>query len=261
MRNNVKFRKIFLEERIASIKQKLQNGEMTLKKRVKNGWSPVWATFEEIFEKETKETHFVSCSLCKGIVNKPDSNTNTMRRHRCMKEKAKKKFNVLPEDRTGVKVAAAKYCIKDMRPAWSVELDGLLDLCTECMHFGQKYRKATREDLADTFPCRNTVTNTVDEIAGDNREQISALIKAAIESGGIAASVDGWQDDFRKLYYLGVVAHLTIGTGDNIIQHRIVLSTNEIDELVKTGTVKTFIQQCFLKILFNKWFLLFQIKS
>lgn len=212
---------------------------MTKKKRDANCWSQLWSRFDEISEDDRKEIEFVACTLCDAIVYKPNSNTNPMRRHTCSGVQAMTKqanrVCVQKSDKTSLKVAAAKFCSKDLRPTYAVELEGLLDLCTECMHFGQNHPKATREDLAIAMPSRNTVSNAIEDIAKRNRAKIGNLMKEAIANGGLAATVDGWRDDFRKLCYQAVVVHLLIHNGTVIKQHRFVLSTNEVTEMVKTG--------------------------
>lgn len=117
---------------------------------------------------------------------------------------------------------------------------GLLDLCIACMKFGQTHRKADRDTLMRAMPSRNTVKATVKDIARKHRQEIGILLKCAIETGGIAATTDTWQDDYRKATYIAVVIHIVYEKNRILQYKRFVLSTSEITELVKTGTVENF---------------------
>lgn len=221
---------------MATIKMKISNGMMTVRKKETNAWSVAWATFEEIHncENENQGVHFVRCTKCLELVYKPTSNTNPLLRHKCHAKK--NNCMITPKDKSILKLNAAQFIAKDIRPYFAVECEGLLDLCTACMEFGQSHRKATRFDLAQAMPSRNTVKAAVKEIAKNNRDKISKLIKCAIETGGVAATTDTWKDDYRKATYISVVGHLTCEEKGYVLYHRHVLSTSEITELVKTGS-------------------------
>lgn len=211
---------------------------MILMKRESKTWSAVWSNFMEIREQSDlhKQTNFVRCTNCFEVIYKPSSNTNKLLRHRCKNGVSSTRTVIKPEDKLRLKLGAANFVAKDLRPYFAVECTGLMDLCTSCMEFGQLYRKANRVDLEKAMPSRNTVKATVKYIAGKKREQAKELLKKAIETGGIAATTDTWKDDFRKATYISVVAHLTIDE-DKICQHkRIVMACSEITEMVKRGT-------------------------
>lgn len=147
-----------------------------------------------------------------------------------------------------MKLGAAKFVSKDLRPYFSVGCTGLLDLCMACMQCGQLYRKATRHDLERAMPSRNTVRSAVHQIAKAQRKKISLLITKAIETSGVAATTDTLTDDYRKSTYISVVAHLSIDENQTLQYNRFVLSCSEITELVKTGTntlyLKNLYQMC-----------------
>lgn len=239
-----------LDQKIAIVEKKISEDLLELKKRDSGAWSEMWLTFNEIYENDCR-LPFVICTLCKCVLYKPTSNTNIMIRHKCDAQKSIKKVNILPIDVSRLKFAAAKFVAKDIRPIWAPTCEGLLDLCVTCMEFGQTYPKAIRSDLLRVMPSRNTVRNEVNEIAASNREKIGVLLRKALETGGISASTDCWQDNYRKISYLAVVAHLTIDD-NGISRYRFVLSTSEITEMRKTGNN--------LKILnFNKGFLIISL--
>lgn len=220
---------------------------MTHKKRETNVRSPVWNFFNEIFENENKIAQFVFCIKCKSVLFRPNNNTNIMLRHMQICSTDANNNNVLPkqpttksivsqEDKERLKLAAAKFVIKDIRPYIAVQGNGLLDLCFACVEFGKKYRKATHEDLVTSMPSRNTVRNTVTEIAERSRKDISKLFKKAIATGGIGATTDTWSDDFMKRTYISVVAHVATYENEVLEYHRFVLCTSEVTEWIKTGT-------------------------
>lgn len=82
------------------IETQITNGVMIVKKREQSCskvWSKVWSTFEEIREcgDENKETHFVRCTNCLGLVYKPTSNTNPLHRHKCAGDVNTKQVKIL----------------------------------------------------------------------------------------------------------------------------------------------------------------------
>lgn len=103
------------------------------------------------------------------------------------------------------------------------------------MQFGQRNRRADRNDLIKALPSRNTVTAAVAVMANETRAHIAELLKRAIKSGGIGATTDTWTDDHRHTTYISVVAHIALKETDRIVYHRFVLSTSEITEMIKTG--------------------------
>lgn len=227
----------FFPLELHTLKEKKVEGKLTFVQKTGSAWSKWWNNFEEIFDGETKE-EFVRCKSCQGYEYKPGSNTNSIIRHKCenLQSGRTKIIRIAPEMKEQLKMGSACFVAKDLRPYKAVECVGLLDLCNACMKFGQKYRNAKREDLEDAMPSRNTVRNTVSEIAQSNRNKIKPILREAIETGGIAATVDCWQDDYCKRHYICVVAHLTTQVGTKQInRYRFVLSTKEIPELSKTG--------------------------
>lgn len=199
-----------------------------------------------VFSKESKSQiqHFYYCTNCKTVVYNAanEGNTNKLLRHVCFGDinipnTSKKKNLIISEaEKEVLKRASALFVAKDIRPAGAIEGEGLFELCCTCMEFGQRNRKATRNDLSNAFPSRNTVTSTVGKIATDCRRKTAAFIQRAIAKGGVAATTDCWTDDYRHITYISVVAHLSIRKNDDITYHRFVLSTNEISELIKTGS-------------------------
>lgn len=207
----------------------------------KKSRSIVWNTFNEIFSSESNEKieYYYFCIECEAIVHNPnqDGNTNRLLRHICTEEDAKgiKSVKIKSVDVEKLKIAAAGFIAKDLRPYFSVECEGLRDFGFACMLIGQKYHNACRNDFIKAMPSRNTVKGTIGDMAKETRESIGALLKLAIASGGIAATTDTWTDNYRHTTYICVVAHICLAQNDAIMYHRYVLNTSEIAEIVKTG--------------------------
>lgn len=216
--------------------------------------SEVWTKFHEIFFMDTSQKidHFYYCVECADIIDNLylDGNTNRFKRHVCIDNNNNNDGNVNNNsklvisklDKDKLKTASVKFVAKDLRPYFALECEGLLDLCEASMKFGQKYRRAGRSDLSLALPSRNTVKDAVCKFADDTRKSIADLLKQAIKFGGVAATTDTWTDDYRKTSYICVVAHICIKQTDRINYQRFVLSTSEINEVVKTGNIKFIIR-------------------
>lgn len=164
-----------------------------------------------------------------------------LNRHLCnakLTECLSTKLVLAKVDREKLKMASVNFIVKDLRPYFAIQCEGLLDLCNACMEFGQKYRRASRDDLVQTLPTRNTVKDAVTREAGLVRKTIGDLLRRAIVSGGIAATTDTWTDDYQHTTYIAVVAHISVRENNDVTYHRFVLSTSEVTELVKTGKFK-----------------------
>lgn len=179
--------------------------------------SPVWSKFNEIFVRESKlkVKNFYFCTNCKLIEYNPctDGNTNRLRRHLCLKKddsSLESKIVVKRNDKHELKLAAAKFVSKDLRPFFAIQGEGLKELCFAAMRFGQRNRKATRNDFMAALPTRNTVKAAVAEVADKRRKDVTYLLRRAMETGGVAATSDTWTDDYRHETYMTIVAHVCI---------------------------------------------------
>lgn len=239
----------FLAKKISEIQRDLNTKQLVHKKRDKKSSSDVWNKFHEIRTYGTNELvkYFFFCVKCERVVYNPsiDGNINYLRRHSCTSNNntktAKQPKLVIPEsEKEKLRFSGAKFVARDLRPYSAIEGAGLLDLCGACMEFGQRNRRATKEDLFSAMPSRTTVKNKIGEIAAESKNEISKMLQLALVEGGIGATTDCWTDDYRHTTYISVVAHLAIPTDDDIDYHRFVLATNEVPEAVKSGT--SFIQ-------------------
>lgn len=227
-----------------AMNEDLKNGVLFHQKKAGKTRSIAWDKFDHIFSTESKEKikYFFYCTQCSGIEYNPadNGNTNKLLRHVCNKtygvrKKGSEQIILKKSEKENFKTAAANYVAKDLRPYFAIQGEGLLDLCYTSMRFGQANRRATKDDLVKIIPSRNTVKDTVTQLANNKRGEIGKLMKRAILSGGIAATTDTWSDNYRHMTYLCVVAHIAIEEKENVKYHRVVLSTHNVDEVIKTG--------------------------
>lgn len=159
-------------------------GHRPLKKRR----SQVWQFIHEVYytDEDKAVEKFFCCIECLTIIYNPskDGNTNVFRRHNCKSEKAKARITLTNRDKAELRMSAAKFVSKDLRPCHAIECEGLQDLCYAAIKFGQNFPKATLDTLKDALPCQNTVMNTVKEVASDARRIIREILNKSKEFGG-----------------------------------------------------------------------------
>lgn len=203
--------------------------------------SHVWKFIHEVYETTDDKTieMFFCCINCLDIIYNPstDGNTNVFRRHRCDSGKTNTKILITNRDRVDLKMAAAKFVAKDLRPYYAIGLEGVQDLCCASMYFGQRYPKAKFDDLKEALPCANTVKNAVQDVASDARKTIREILNKSKGTGGFAVTTDTWTDNFKHKTYISVVVHVNTIHFNGIQYHRLNACTNEITEIVKTKAV------------------------
>lgn len=109
-----------------------------------------WDTIHEIYDADldTKVDYVYFCTGCKDVIynGSKDGNTMVFKRHICFSnndEKSNRKRLIVPkEEKEKLVAASAMFVAKDLRPFKAIEGDGLMNLCTAAMQFGQKYPKA-----------------------------------------------------------------------------------------------------------------------
>lgn len=228
------------------------------KKREKYASSSVWQKFHEIYTHDTGVLvkFFFFCTFCKEVVfnSGGGGNTNTLLRHKCHNADQQTGIKTNPtricvsaEVKESFKSAGANLVSLDLRPYTILSGQGMIDFCQACMEFGQKYKKATKEDLINILPCAKTLQRRVCKRATENIERMSALMKQAVEFGGISATTDTWTDDHCHITYISVILHLCIYLNDQIQFYRLTLGTVEVPEMIKTG-MKISLQNLNIKI-------------
>lgn len=237
---------------IEEIQSKLSANLYTHSKREKRCRSKIWARFHEIREVATNKLieNFYYCLKCEAVLfsSSSDGNTNAFHRHQCfdsdeeMGATKKRKTNnenhilVKDDDKLALKIASAKFVAVDLRPYHAIDCQGLLDLCSAAMKFGQKYPSASETDLKRAMPTRNTVKATIGDIANSTRAKIADILEKA-KVYGFSVTADNWTDKYLHNTYICVTAHCKIVTEFEIKKYDFVLCTNVITDLVKTKEI------------------------
>lgn len=169
-------------------------------------------------ETNEKVDGFISCSICKKVLAfSPKSGTGNAIVHLKKHESAavtmdnfvvKKGITVSRADKTNLIETCVDFVAKDMRPFETLNGEGLLDFARNIWNLGVKYGSISREEIADIIPHPTTVSNNATKKANVKKCQMRSLLHAAVEwNPFVAITCDVWQDDYRKLSYLGVTAH------------------------------------------------------
>lgn len=107
----------------------------------------------------------------------------------------KRPLIIRPETKVASKDAASNFIAKDLRPYLAIEGNGLFELLTVAMKFGQSYRKATEDDLREVIPSRNTVRAHLEQLASQIKIKMKIILQNAKEVGGIATFATKFVDE------------------------------------------------------------------
>lgn len=224
----------------SEICENIDSGMWQINKKQKHARSDVWNYIYEVYDGEDRVDNAYYCNVChKALYNFYErGNTSLFKRHACQKVDDKKvKLLIRPEIKTEFKSAAANFVSKDLRPYLAIEGEGLFDLLSTAMKFGQSYKKATIDDLRQVLPSRNTVRAHLEKEAIDIKAKIKSILQKAKEIGGFAVTSDTWTDKYRRLTYICLVAHCNIVTEKGIERHCLTLYVDQITELIKSKKV------------------------
>lgn len=233
---------LFIDAKCTEIESLIAAGALTTSSnQSKRKKSITWKHMNEVYDGETQITEYFHCTICNRVIfcaAKKDGNINSLARHECMNVvNGEKRLIVKPDIHDEIKKAATMFVVKDLRPFYAIEGEGLLQICVASMHFGQAHQKASIEDLKKTLPSRNTVKKSVEDIVGKTKEQIRKDLQSSKEIGGFAVSTDGWTDKYNSRSYICLVAHVNLINSIGIERKRYMLHCNEMTEVVKTKQV------------------------
>lgn len=194
---------------------------------------------------DTLVSFLYRCIGCKEVIynGSKDGNTMPFNRHVCYaketKNNVKNRRNILISNEEKEKVidAAAKFIAKDLRPYQAIECEGLIELCTASMQFGQRYPKASVADFVHTMPSRHVVVSRICEVATAAKVRITKVMNAAKLQHGLSATTDCWTDNHMRRSYMCITVHATLIEDDQIKNYRFVISMDNITALVKTKAV------------------------
>lgn len=229
-------------------KENLENGlyisrERETKKKTRR--AKCWDTIHEIIDvdTDTKVKNVFLCTVCKNVVHNKSKDGNTMafNRHVCYAKSNEKtdhkRILVSKEEKEKLVAACTSFVVKDYRPFKAIECEGLMDLCEAAMQFGQKYTKATAENLKENWPSRFVVLHNVGKLASDVEKDIRKVMQMAKNQNGLGATTDCWTDNYQRRSYMCITVHATLMEESQIQNYRFVVCMECITELVKTKKV------------------------
>lgn len=211
--------------------------------------SNVWGLFKLIVDESTEEkkviSNFVICSSCMKFFAYNGETTSTLLRHSaCGKGQpsmnkfvVKKKATEFKEmDIKNVREAAMKFVVKDYRPFYAIECEGLKDLCYAMVLFGQKYSNMSKDDFEKILPSRQTVGR---DVSARSLELINVMSKEMRHclnfAGGFAATTDLWTDNYKRKSYMSITVHLNIFKDEKITPKVYIINMDTIDDEIKDG--------------------------
>lgn len=105
--------------------------------------------------------------------------------------------------------ACTNFIVKDLRPMYALEGDGLKDLLTTFNFLCQTYGCANLEEVSHYLPHPQTVSSNIHNLSTKIRGSIKEQLKDIFgERGpGGAISLDIWSDDYKQQSYICFIVH------------------------------------------------------
>lgn len=149
-----------------------------------------------------------------------------------------KRIKFSESDIDKVRNAAMQFVVKDIRPFYAVEGEGLRCLCKTMILLGRKYPQMSDADIESLIPHRTVIRERVDDKAEEIQQTIKANFRKALKyPDGFSCTTDLWTDDFKQISYMCLTAHINI-LEDEVIRHKkYIFHLDSIDALSKTGPV------------------------
>lgn len=145
-----------------------------------------------------------------------------------------------------IRDSAAKFVVKDFRPFYAIEGNGLKDLIHAAIQLAKRYPNMRISDLENALPSRNTLTTHVNSLAEKGKEVVTKLLRNAIDiSGGFGVTSDMYDEKYNSTSILGVTIHILNPTKSSLTLERCTIDAREITALSVTDAV---IKNTILKI-------------
>lgn len=209
--------------------------------------SSVWIDFRRMLLIDSNKLieNFVWCVHCKRGIPYYNSTTTRLLEHRnkckerpIVESKTSPTINFKLNELTDLREAAACYVIKDCQPFNAINGKGLLDLCYESVKLGWKYPRMTRADLANAFPCPNTIKPRVDQMAADGKSWITKKMRHSIDiAKRIAATADMWTEPLNSTSILALTVHFFVIEDACLKLESHTIDLREIKALSITGPI------------------------
>lgn len=160
------------------------------------------------------------CSKCKRVLKySPNNGTSNALAHAKKHETTvqtvtldkfvlKRKVAFSATDKMKLIDAGVSLVSKDLRPFACIGGEGMINLAHTLWNLGAKYGSVSDEEMIDIMPCRRAISKHVRIKAKDKKDQLQTLLLKAVErSPFIAVTCDIWQDNYKRISYLGVTSH------------------------------------------------------
>lgn len=218
----------------------------TLTKGSKSLRSPVWEDFKRLLDVEENivVNNFALCFHCKGFIAFNGKTTSQLLAHKAKCTSNPLSMDQLEDSRiifkqaelAELRDAAAKFVVKDFRPFYALEGDGLIDLLYAIIQLALRYQKMTRSDIKKCLPSRNTIANHIRSLAEKATVLIRYQLRAAIEkSGGFAVTADAGTEQFNSTPLLSLTAHILREGNTSLHLDVFTIDVHEIQDISHTG--------------------------
>lgn len=225
-------------------------GKRSTNKRKRQGpalTSSAWQKFYVLTLKETGKpvNNWVQCIQCSKFLKYNGRTTSNLNNHTCS-EKNKKQITInsfanfastthqgsikfTEFDKQVIRDGAEKFIVKDLRPFFALEGDGLRSFLRAAIQIGKRYPCITENDIDRLIPSRRTMKRHVDEKSGYCIDLIKMDLKKAIDTvGGFGCTTDLYTDRYSHKSFLAITVKLNIFENDCISQKEYVIHLDEI---------------------------------
>lgn len=166
----------------------------------------------------------------------------------------KRKATISAIDKAKLINAGVDMVSKDLRPFASIQGEGMIDFSHTLWNLGAKYGAVSNDEMIDIMPCPQAIGKNVRIKAKVKKDQMHGLLLKAVEySPFIAITCDVWQDNYKRISYLGVTAHFyseDLKLCDQVIALKPLDWNKKKDHAFIKQTVRDVIETC--KIPFDK---------
>lgn len=110
-----------------------------------------------------------------------------------------------------VRDAATEFIVRDIRPFYALEGEGLQNLLKTMIHVGKKYPRLALDYIKRLIPSRFTMRRHTDKKTIDAIKMIKTDLAKSIQSvGGFSCTLDLYSHRYRCNTYLCITARLNI---------------------------------------------------
>lgn len=210
--------------------------------------SKVWQSFFLIIDKTSDKLikNYVRCQKCSKFCAYNGETTSKLLKHKCrnLAQPTIQSFLSPPlksaqfskSEIDTIRDAAAEFVVKDIRPFYAVEGQGLRNLIKSINNVSRKHQNLSDADIEYLIPSRKVVRNHVDDKAIKAQEIIKKDLARAIDTtGGFCCMIDLYTDRLKSNSYLGMVANLNFIEGEEIHKRRYVINLDLMNYDKKTN--------------------------